>query len=154
MTALTLAFHSTRSLCSRPAYASIPVGSRLPVAYQWTFLAAAPKPLQVRAAVTGLLGGDAVLVDEVLRGVGRRSEHGGAEPPDERLRVALVPGRGEDDHRLPFWRERQQLVRHGQRIEKQQALAVVDRVRRHLLRPSLARRPIRVRRLPVPESSL
>jgi hypothetical protein len=40
-----------------------------------------------------------------LDGVGRRSEHGGVEPPDERLRVALVPRRGENDHRFPFWHE-------------------------------------------------
>ena len=111
---------SRAHLALRPAvYAgtvatALGVGERcIPV----NLLAAAPKPLQVRAAVTGLLDGDAVLVDEVLRGVGRRSEHGGAESPDERLRVAFVPGRGEDDDRFAFWREGKELVRHGQRIE-------------------------------------
>jgi hypothetical protein len=73
------------------------------------------QPSQVGAAVAGLLGGDAVLVDEVPRRVGRWSEHGGAEVREELARVALVPGRREHDHRR-------------------------------------ARRPLRVRRLPVPES--
>jgi len=82
-----------RSLCSRPSYASIPVASRPPAEYQGV-TAAAPKPLQARAAVTGLLGGDGVLVDQVLRGVRRRRENGGLEALDKRLRVALVPRRG------------------------------------------------------------
>ena len=56
--------------------------------------------------------------------------------------------------RLALPREREKRVGHSERVEEQQPLAVVDRVRRDLLRPALVRRPIRVRRLPVPESSL
>jgi hypothetical protein len=127
-----------------------PVTGHVPVG----LAGAAAKPLQVRAAVTGLLGGDGVLVDQVLRGVRRRGENGGPEALDQRLRVALVPRRGEDDHRLAFAREREQRYRHGERVKEQQALAVIDRIRRHLLRPPLARRPVRVRRPPVPKSGL
>jgi hypothetical protein len=116
-------------------------------------IAAAPKPLQIGAAVTRLLGSDAVLIDQVLRGVGWRREQGGIEAFDERPRVALVSRRGEHDHRLTFPREREEHIRHGERVEQEQALAVVDRGRGHLLRPPLPRCPLWVRRLPVPKPS-
>src|SRR5438067_507672 len=45
-----------------------------------------------------------------------------------------------------------QLARHGERIEEQQPLPVVDRVGRHVLAPRLGRPPLRVRCLPMPES--
>jgi hypothetical protein len=81
--------------------------------------------------------------------VGVRREQGGIEPSDERPRVALVPRRGEHDHRLTFPCQREQRIRHGERLEQAQALAVVDRARRHLLRPPALRCPLWVRRLPV-----
>jgi len=99
-------------------------------------------------------GSDAVLPHEVVCGVGRRHEHRHAEALDQALRVAFVPRRGEHHHRLAVGRELEELVRHGQRVEEEQPGVVVDCVRRHLLRPPLARRPVRVRRLPVPKSSL
>ena len=116
-------------------------------------IAAAPKPLQVRTAVTRLLGSDAVLINQILRGVRWRRENGGAQPLDERPRVALVPRRGEHNCRLTFPREREQRIRHSDRVEQQQALPVVDRARGHLPRPPLLRRPFWMRCLPMPKPS-
>src|SRR5205809_8005106 len=56
------------------------------------------------------------------------------------------------DRRLAAGREVPKLARHGQRIEEQQPLPLVDRVGRHVLAPRLARSPLRVRRLPVPQT--
>jgi hypothetical protein len=53
-------------------------------------------------------------------------EHGRAEPLYEAPRVALVPWGGEHDHRLSAGYELIDLARHGQRVEEQQMLAVVD----------------------------
>ena len=64
-----------------------PVTGRVPV----HLTAAVVKPLEVRAAITGLLGRDGVLVHQVLHRVRRRREHGGLKSLDERFRVALVP---------------------------------------------------------------
>jgi hypothetical protein len=47
-------------------------------------------------------------------------------------------------------RELPKLARHGQRIEEQQPLPLVDRVGRHVLAPRLGRPPLWVRCLPVP----
>jgi hypothetical protein len=110
------------------------------------------QPDDVGTAVAGLLGGEAVRVHEELRAVGQRRVDRRAEPLDQALRVALVPRRGEHDRRLALGRELLELARHGQRIEQKQALAVVDRVRRHTLAPRLGRPPLGVRRLPVPQA--
>jgi hypothetical protein len=85
----------------------------------------AEQPDEVGTALAGLLGGDAVHVHEVLRGVGQRRVDRHAEPLDQALRVALVPGRGEHDRRLAAGRAVHELARHGQRIEEQEALPVV-----------------------------
>src|SRR6266849_1346489 len=63
-----------------------------------------------------------------------------------------MPRRGEHDRRLAAGREVPKLARHGQRIEEQQPLPVVDRVGRHVLAPRLGRPPLRVRCLPVPQA--
>ena len=118
-----------------------------------THLLSGAEPDEV-GAPSGLLGGDAELVHEVSRRIGRRRVHRHTEALDQALRVAFVPRRGEHDPRLALRRELEELVRHGQRVEEEQPGAVVYRVGGHLLRPRLARRPPRVRRLPVPKSGL
>ena len=112
------------------------------------------EPDDVRAAVARLLGGDAVRLHEVFRGIREWRVDGHTEPLDQTLRVALVPRRGQHDRRLALGRELLDLARRGDRVEEQQALAVVDRVGGDVPIPRLARLPARVRRLPVPESSL
>src|SRR5436189_3327253 len=61
---------------------------------------AAAQPCEIRAAITGLLGGDTDLVDEVLRAGGWRREDLGAEALDQALRVPPVPGPGGHDGRF------------------------------------------------------
>jgi hypothetical protein len=70
------------------------------------------------------------------------------------LRVALVPGRGQDDHGLSSRCETLYLVRHRQWVEKEKALPVIERVRRHLRIPRLVLGPFRMSCLPVPEAGL
>ena len=77
-----------------------------------------------------------------------------AEALDQAPRVAFVPRRGEHDGRLALGREREDLFGHGQRVEEEQLLPVVEGVRRNRLRPPLVVRPLGVRRLPVPEPVL
>jgi hypothetical protein len=101
-----------------------------------------------------LLAADAVLLHEVLCGVEQRGVDRHTQPLDQALGVALVPGRDEDDRRLAVGREHLQLARDGKRVEEQQSHAVIDRVRRNVLVLRLARLPLRVLRLPVPEASL
>ena len=102
------------------------------------------------AAVACLLGGEAVRLHEVFRGIGQRRVYGYTEPLDQALRVALVPRRGQHDRGLALGRELLDLARRGDRVEEQQALAVVDRAGGDVLIPRLARPPIPVRCLPVP----
>jgi hypothetical protein len=45
----------------------------------------------------------------------------------------------------PVGCELEDLARHGQRVEEEQTPSLVDRTRRHVLRPPLARPPFRVR---------
>ena len=50
--------------------------------------------------------------------------------------------------------ELEQVAGHGQRVEEDEAFAVVGGVRRHVLRPPLIRRPLGMRPLPVPQAGL
>jgi hypothetical protein len=111
-----------------------------------------PRDVGAVPALGDLLRLQAVLPHEVVRGVGRRGVDRRAEAPDQAPRVALVPGRGEHHDRLAVGREGKNLLGYGERVEEHQPLAVVERVRRDLLRPPLLRRPLRMRRLPVPET--
>ena len=54
--------------------------------------------------------------------------------------------------RLAASSEANELARHGERVEEQQLLTVVDRVGRHVLAPGLGRLPLRVWCLPVPQA--
>jgi len=81
-------------------------------------------------------------------------EHGRAKPLYKASRVALVPRGNKHDPRLAVGRELDDLARRGQRVEEQEMLTVVDCVRRDHLAPRLARRPVRVRCLPMPEATL
>jgi hypothetical protein len=103
------------------------------------------QPDEVGAAVPSLLGRDAVLLHEVLSAVGKGREHRHAEPLDEALRVALVPRRRQHHRRLALGRELVDLARRSDRVEQEEAVAVVDRVGRNHLVPRLARLPLRVR---------
>jgi hypothetical protein len=98
-----------------------------------------------------MLGGDSVLLHQIVGGVGGRGVYRGAETRDEVARVAFVPRRGEQDHRLALGGEPEALVRYAERVEQQQAAAVVDRIRRDLSPPRLFRRPVGMCCLPVPE---
>ena len=111
------------------------------------------EPDDVWATVARLLRGDAVLLHEVLSGIGQRRVNRHTELLDQTLRVALVPRRGQHDRCLALGRKRLDLARRGDRVEEQQALAVVDCIGGDVPIPRLARLPVRVRRLPVPESS-
>jgi hypothetical protein len=53
------------------------------------------KPYDVGAAVARLLGGEAVRLHEVFRGIGQRRVYGYTEPLHQALSVALVPRRGQ-----------------------------------------------------------
>ena len=79
----------------------------------------------------------------------RRAETLSHAPP-----VAGVPRARQHDRRVAFGRELVDQARRSQRIEKQQPLAVVDRVRRNHWAPVLLRLPVRMRRLPVPQTWL
>ena len=86
---------------------------------------------------------------------GRGHEHRRAVPLDQAASVALVPRVRQHDHRLALGRELLELVRHRKRVEEEQMLAVVDRVRRDdRVVPRHTRLPVRVRRLPVPQARL
>jgi hypothetical protein len=65
----------------------------------------------------------------VFGGIGPGCIDGDAEALDQALGVTLVPGRGQDDRRLAIGCPPNELARHGQRIEEQQSLRVLDRVR-------------------------
>ena len=117
-------------------------------------LSSPEQPDDVGTAVASLLGGETVRVHEELRGVGQRREHRHAEPLHEALCIPLVPRRGEHDRRLALGRQHLDLARHAQRVEQQQAFVVVDRVGRNVLVPRLARAPVRMGCLPVPEAPL
>ena len=108
------------------------------------------EPQDVGAAVAGLLRREPELLHQLLRAVPRRGEDLRAEPFHEALRVALVPRCRQHDQDLTVAVEN--LVRHRQRIEEQQTLAVVDCVRRDLRPPRLARVPLRMRCSPVPNA--
>ena len=128
-TARRLSIQSTRSLCSLPGKALMPIGSRSPAAYRSASPPSRRAATRRRAAAAGLLGSDAVLPHEVVCGVGRR-EDGRAEALDQALGVPFVPRRGEHHHRLAVGRELGELPRHGERVEEEQPGAVVDRARR------------------------
>lgn len=108
----------------------------------------AQQPGEVGTAAGGLLGSDTVLLHEIVLTVGWEREYRRAQPPDQ----ALVPWCGEHDHRLSVGYEFFDLARHRQRVEEQQALAVVDRVGRDLRAPRLTRCPVRMPGLPVPQA--
>jgi len=110
------------------------------------------EPDDVGGAVARLLGGEAPLPHEVLGGVGHRRVDRGSKPLHEASGVALVPRARQDDRCRSVAREPLDLARRGDRVEEQQALAVVDRIGRDLRPPRLARFPFRVRRLPVPQA--
>jgi hypothetical protein len=102
MTARQLSIHSTRSFECFPGYASTPTGSRSPAAYRCPSpVSPGEQPRYVRAAPGGLFTSDAVLLHEVIFGVGRRYEHRSPEPPHEAPRVPFVPRRRQHDRRLP-----------------------------------------------------
>jgi hypothetical protein len=69
----------------------------------------AEQPDEVGAAVARLLGGDPVLLHEVLGRVRQRREDRHAEPLDQALCVALVPRGGEHDRRVACRCERLEL---------------------------------------------
>jgi hypothetical protein len=111
-----------------------------------------PEPDQVGAAFARLLGGDPEHPHEVLCRVGLGRVHRQPVPLDEALQVTLVPRRGEDDRPLSLGYELLELARRRDRVEEQQTLAVVDRVRRDVLVPRRTRLPFRMRCLPVPQA--
>src|SRR5207244_565479 len=84
--------------------------------------------------------------------VRRRYVQGRAVAVRDRLGVAPVPGARQDDRRLALRRELLDLGRRRERIEQQQAHAVVDRVRRDQRPPPLPLVPLRVSCLPVPDA--
>src|SRR2546425_10471381 len=90
--------------------------------------------------------------EEVFGCVGPRRVDGHPEPLDESLRIALVPRRGEHDRGLPLGSTLLDLAGHGERVEEEQPLALVDRVARDVPVPRLALRPVGMRRLPVPQA--
>ena len=72
----------------------------------------------------------------------------------EALHAARIPGEimRESEPHEPGLEVVPEFARHGQRIEEQQPLSVVDRVGRHVLAPRLGRPPLRVGCLPVPQA--
>jgi hypothetical protein len=115
---------------------------------------AGPQPGQVRTAAGSLFGGDAEFPHQVLLRVRWRREHRNAEPLHQAPRIALMPGGRQHDRCLAFGRELHELARRVKRVEEQQTVAVVDRVGGNLLLPRLTRLPVRMRRLPVPDTCL
>jgi hypothetical protein len=109
------------------------------------------EPGQVGAAAGSLLRGDAALPHQALLRVRRRREDRRVQPPHEAPGVTLVPRGREHGNRLPPGRALDDLVREGQRVEKEQTFAVLDRIRRDDRMPRLTFRPLRVLRLPVPQ---
>src|SRR5262249_8906799 len=89
------------------------------------------------------VGVDAELLDPVLPGVCRRRVHRKAEPAG----VALVVRRRQDDG----GRTLAQLVGNGERVEQQELVAELDRIRRDELGPLLLVIPVGMRRLPMPD---
>src|SRR5438445_13493109 len=90
------------------------------------------------------VGVDAELLDPILPGVCGRRVHREAEPTG----VALVVRRGQDDG----GRALAQLVGNGERVEQQEVVAELDRVRRDELWPPLLLVPVGMRRLPMPDA--
>ena len=91
-----------------------------------------------------LIGIDAELLDPVLPRVGGRRVHRETEPASP----ALVVRRGQNESRLTL----AQLIGDGQRVEQQELVAELDRVRRDILRPRPVRLPVGMRCTPVPET--
>jgi hypothetical protein len=115
-----------------------PVVGRVPM----RFGTPGSQPSQVGAPVPRLLGRDPVLLHQVLGTVGRRCVHRRVQARDEVARVAFVPRRGEHDHGFALRSQGDDLAWDGERVEEEHARSVVDRVRRDLLRPGLAWRPV------------
>src|SRR5262245_12299442 len=82
---------------------------------------------------------------------GARDVHLRAERLDELAGISLVPRARQHDHSLTAAGELDDCARRRKRIEEEQEPAVVDRVGRNQLIPLLARRPVGMRRLPVPD---
>ncbi len=106
------------------------------------------QPRQIGAAARSLLASDPELLHEVVLGVGRGHVDGQAKALHQDLGIALVPRRRQHDRRLTVGRELVDLARRRERIEEQQAFAVVDRIGRDdpgvpeaLRRSSWAARP-------------
>src|SRR5262249_34174434 len=109
-----------------------------------SFAFAGAQPREVFALhAAHLVGVDAELLDPVLPGVCRRRVYREAEP----ARVALVVRRGQDDG----GRALAQLVGNRERVEQDEVVAELDRVRRDELGPPLLRIPVGMRRLPMPD---
>jgi hypothetical protein len=108
------------------------------------------QPPDVGAAARSLLASDPELLHEVVLRVGRGHVDGQAKALHQALGIALVPRRRQHDRRPTAGRKLVDLARRRERVEEQQALAVVDRIGRDHLLPGLTCRPVRVRRLPVP----
>src|SRR5947208_10779834 len=90
------------------------------------------------------VGVDAELLDPILPGVCGRRVHREAEPAG----VPLVVRRGQDDSGGAL----AQLVGNGERVEQQEVLTELDRVRRDELGPPLLIAPLGMRRLPMPDT--
>jgi hypothetical protein len=110
------------------------------------------QPSDIRATPRSLLGSHTVLLHEIRLAIRRRHEDRHAEPLHEAPCVALVPRSRQHDSRLASGRELIDLTRRRQGIEQQQTVAVVDRIGGDELVPRLARSPVRVRRLPMPQA--
>ncbi len=93
-----LSIQRTRSLARDPCMLD-PDGEPVAAAVPARVMAAAAQPPQIRASVTGLLGGGAELGDEVLGGVGGRRENGGVERSTSRAcaRATVASGRDSRD---------------------------------------------------------
>ena len=111
------------------------------------FALARAQPREVLALhAAHAVGIDAELLDPVLPGVGGRRVHRQAEAAC----VALVVRRGQDDG----GRALAQLVGNRERVEQQEVVADRDPVRRDELGPPLLLVPVRMGRLPVPDTGL
>src|SRR5207237_5802671 len=90
------------------------------------------------------VGVDAELLDPILPSVCGRRVHREAEPAG----IALVVRRGQDDGGGAL----AQFVGNRERVEQQEVVAELDRVRRDELGPPLLLVPVWMRRLPLPDT--
>ena len=92
----TLALDPEHDVVVLPAGEDLDLERKLVAPQVEVAVAALPEPAEVGTAVSGLLGGDAELVDQVLRRVNRRRVDGEAEPleartPPRRRRPRAAP---------------------------------------------------------------